>query len=175
VSRSSPDSAGESGAVEVASAAGWSHCSYAAAPGKLPRGSRAHGPATHHDDVHDTSTRTLRTCSAMRKLCGSKAAVLRTHCEHVGRHPADVALAHLSTALVGADDKHLAELVERLRPRRQDPGLYATSANAGTVDDHVGRFRELAEAGAQEVMVRLLDLSDAEPIERFAAVIKAFR
>ena len=84
-------------------------------------------------------------------------------------------MTHLSTALVGTDDKHMAELVERLRPRRQDPGRYATSANAGTVDDHVGRFRELAEAGAQEVMVRLLDLSDAEPIERFAAVIKAFR
>jgi alkanesulfonate monooxygenase SsuD/methylene tetrahydromethanopterin reductase-like flavin-dependent oxidoreductase (luciferase family) len=104
-----------------------------------------------------------------------KAAVLRTHCADVGRDPAQVALTHLSTALVAADDQHAAELVEQLRPRRQDPARFAASVNAGTVDDHVGRFRELAEAGAQEVMVRLPDLGDMGPLERMAKVISAFR
>lgn len=101
-----------------------------------------------------------------------KAAVLRAHCEEAGR---EVELTHLCTALVGADDSQVTELVERLRPRRQDPAGYAASVHAGTVPDHIGRFRELAEAGVAEVMVRLPDLSDPEPLTRMAKVISAFR
>ncbi len=104
-----------------------------------------------------------------------KAAVLRAHCLDAGRDPAEVRMTHLSTALVGVDDAHVADLVERLRPRRQDPARYAGSVNAGTVDDHVGRFRELAEAGAHEVMVRLPDLTGPGPVERMSKVISAFR
>jgi F420-dependent oxidoreductase-like protein len=104
-----------------------------------------------------------------------KAAVLRSHCEQVGRDPAQVALTHLSTALVGTDDAQVGELVERLRPPRQDPARFAATVNAGTVDDHIGRFRELAEAGVREVMVRLPGLVDAEPLDRMAKVIAAFR
>jgi F420-dependent oxidoreductase-like protein len=101
-----------------------------------------------------------------------KAAVLRAHCASAGR---EVELTHLSTVLVGDDDRHLAELVDRLRPRRTDPARYAASVHAGTVDDHVGRFRELAEAGVSEVMVRLPDLTDPTPLNRMARVIAAFR
>jgi F420-dependent oxidoreductase-like protein len=104
-----------------------------------------------------------------------KAAVLRAHCDEVGRDPAQVALTHLSSALVGADDGHVAELVERLRPRTRGRAGYASAANAGTVGDHVGRFRELAEAGVREVMVRLPDLADMDSLERMAKVISAFR
>ncbi|HSK25918.1 MAG TPA: TIGR03560 family F420-dependent LLM class oxidoreductase [Jiangellales bacterium] len=104
-----------------------------------------------------------------------KREVLQAHCAEVGRDPAQVELTHLSTALVGTDDRELTGLVERLRPRRQDPGQYAAAVNAGTVDDHVGRFRQLAEAGVQEVMVRLPDLTDATPLERTARIISAFR
>ena len=104
-----------------------------------------------------------------------KATVLRAHCVDVDRDPAEVALTHLSTALVGTDDTHVRELVERLRPRRQDPAGYASAVNAGTVDDHIGRCRALAEAGASEVMVRLPDLVDAEPVARMGPIIAAFR
>jgi F420-dependent oxidoreductase-like protein len=104
-----------------------------------------------------------------------KAAVLRTHCVDVGRDPAEVAMTHLSTALVGTNDAHIRELVDRLRSRRQDPAAYANAVNAGTVDDHIGRFRALADAGASEVMVRLPDLVDAGPVARMAPVIAAFR
>jgi F420-dependent oxidoreductase-like protein len=104
-----------------------------------------------------------------------KAAVLRAHCEDAGRDPGQVELTHLSTALVGADDAQVGELVERLRPRRRDPSRYAAEVNAGTVADHVGRFRELAESGVQEVMVRLPDLSGTGPLDRMAKVISAFR
>ena len=102
-----------------------------------------------------------------------KAAVLRDHCAAAGRDP--IELTHLSTALVGTDDREVAALVDRLRPRRQDPARYAAEVHAGTVDDHIGRFRELAEAGVGEVMIRLPDLTGAEPLARMAKVIAAFR
>ena len=104
-----------------------------------------------------------------------KLAVLRQHCLEAGRDPSAVQLTHLSTALVGSSDAEVASLVERLRPRRQDAGRFAAAVHAGTVSDHVGRFRELADAGAAEVMVRLADLTDPEPLDRMAKVIAAFR
>jgi hypothetical protein len=45
----------------------------------------------------------------------------------------------------------------------------------GTVDDHIRRFRESAEAGVLEVVIRLPDLTDATSLERVAKVISAFR
>ncbi|MBO0688263.1 MAG: TIGR03560 family F420-dependent LLM class oxidoreductase [Candidatus Dormibacteraeota bacterium] len=104
-----------------------------------------------------------------------KASVLRAHCEAAGRDPASVALTHLGTVLVGDDDAQVASLVERLRPRQRSAAWYAASVSAGTVADHVGRFRSLAAAGASEVMVRLADLSDAGPVERMGRVISAVR
>jgi hypothetical protein len=47
--------------------------------------------------------------------------------------------------------------------------------HAGTVADQIGRFRELAEAGVSEIVVRLPDLLDPAPLDRFGAVIAAFR
>lgn len=104
-----------------------------------------------------------------------KRDVLLDHCREVDRDPAEVPLTHLSTTLIGRDDRELAALTARLRPRQQDPARFAAAVNAGTVTDHIGRFRELAEAGAREVMIRLPDLTDAAPLERAAAVIAAFR
>ena len=63
----------------------------------------------------------------------------------------------------------------RHRPRGADPARWAAAVHAGTVDDQIGRFRELAEAGVGEVAVRLVDLVDPEPIARMAPVIAAFR
>jgi F420-dependent oxidoreductase-like protein len=104
-----------------------------------------------------------------------KRAVLSEHCVAVGRDPSDVSLTHLSTTLIGADDRSLASAVDRLRPGRQSPATYAAAVNAGTVEDHIGRFRELAEAGADEVMIRLPDLTDPDSLARAARVIAAFR
>jgi F420-dependent oxidoreductase-like protein len=104
-----------------------------------------------------------------------KVAVLRRHCADADRGPADVAMTHLSTTLVGAHASHVAELVEARRPRNRSAATYAARVNAGTIEDQVGRFRELAEAGASEVVVRLPDLSDPTSLERMAAVIAAFR
>jgi F420-dependent oxidoreductase-like protein len=104
-----------------------------------------------------------------------KADVLWSHCEREGRDPAEVELTHLSSVLVGAHDRHVAELVERVRPRRRDPAQIARAYNAGTVEDHIGRCRELHEAGVREVMVRLPDPLDGDVMEQTAGVIAAFR
>ena len=104
-----------------------------------------------------------------------KADVLRAHCVEVGRDPADVELTHLSTVLVGDDDRHVAALVEERRPRRATADAYAAAVNAGTVADQVGRFRLLAEAGVAEVVVRVVDVADPAAFERMAEVIAAFR
>jgi alkanesulfonate monooxygenase SsuD/methylene tetrahydromethanopterin reductase-like flavin-dependent oxidoreductase (luciferase family)/predicted kinase len=101
-----------------------------------------------------------------------RAALLSQCAAEAGR---TVELSHLSTVLVGADDEQVRGLVERLRPRRQDPARFAAAVNAGTVADHVGRCRELAEAGVSEIVVRLADLVDPAPVERMAEVISAFR
>jgi F420-dependent oxidoreductase-like protein len=101
-----------------------------------------------------------------------KAAVLAEHCHAAHR---EVELTHLSTTLVGRTDAEVADAVNRLKPRNRSAAAYAASVHAGTVADHVGRFRELADAGVTEVMVRLPDLTDPAPLTAFSDVIGAFR
>jgi hypothetical protein len=86
-----------------------------------------------------------------------------------------VALTHLSTTLVARDDRSLAELVERTAPPRADRARFAAAVNAGTIDDHIGRLRELAEAGVSEVMLSLPNLADEGALEPLRQVISAFR
>jgi F420-dependent oxidoreductase-like protein len=91
-----------------------------------------------------------------------KLAVLRAHCQDADRDPAAIRVTHLGTVAV-TDDPTAA--TERPHPPITVPG---------TVDDHIGRFRELAEAGVQTAIVALADL-DVAAVERFAPVIDAFR
>ena len=103
-----------------------------------------------------------------------KVGVLAQHCADVGRDVAEVRVTQLSTALVGGDADELSSLVDRMRGDRATAEAYSARVNAATVDDHVGRFRKLADAGVQTAIVSLPDLSDTAPIERFAGVIAAF-
>jgi F420-dependent oxidoreductase-like protein len=88
-----------------------------------------------------------------------KLAVLRQHCADVGRDPAEVRVTQLAGVVI-ADEP--------------PSGSVPMRTVVGTVDDHIGRFRELAEAGVQTAFVRLPELGGTEPVERFAEVIKAF-
>jgi alkanesulfonate monooxygenase SsuD/methylene tetrahydromethanopterin reductase-like flavin-dependent oxidoreductase (luciferase family) len=112
--------------------------------------------------------RTLRLVARYADACNfvgdvanvrHKLHVLHRHCADVGRDPADVRVTHLGSALLVDDDK---------------PAPPHPRAITGTAEEHVGRFRELAEAGVQTAIVRLPDLGDTSPIERFAPVIRAF-
>lgn len=101
--------------------------------------------------------------------------MLRRHCADVGRDPAEIAVTHLSTVLCVPDRAVLAERVERLRPSGQGAEAVAAAMNAGTVTDHVGRFRALAEAGVATAIVSLADLDGPGPVEALRPVIAAFR
>jgi alkanesulfonate monooxygenase SsuD/methylene tetrahydromethanopterin reductase-like flavin-dependent oxidoreductase (luciferase family) len=72
-----------------------------------------------------------------------KVDVLRGHCADVGRDPAQVEVTHLA------------------------------SAPDASVEEHIGRYRTLAEAGVQTAMVRFPALDEAA-VDAFAPVIAAF-
>jgi F420-dependent oxidoreductase-like protein len=86
-----------------------------------------------------------------------KLDVLHRHCAAEGRDPAAITVTHLAAARVVAAGE-----------AREGPG-------AGTVEEHVGRYRELAEAGVQTAIVALGDAAGPESVSRFAEVITAFR
>ena len=73
------------------------------------------------------------------------------------------------------DRASLDAIVERSRPQSVSPEAFAARVNAGTVDDHIGRFRHYAEVGAQTAIVNFPGLDGPETLERFAPVIAAFR
>ncbi|MGZ0151149.1 LLM class flavin-dependent oxidoreductase [Kribbella sp. WER1] len=121
--------------------------------------------------VGGSGPRTLRLASRYAdavNVFGDIAAV-RERAKHLTK---PIELTHLSTTLVGKDRNQLDQLIRTLRPRNVNPEKYAATVNAGTIDDQIGRFRELSEAGVSEVMISLPDLST---IEAVAEVISAFR
>jgi F420-dependent oxidoreductase-like protein len=86
-----------------------------------------------------------------------KLGVLREHCEAEERDPATIEVTHLGPARVIAEGE----------PR--------DGAGAATAEEHVGRYRELAEAGVQTAIVGLSDAEGPESAARFGEVIAAFR
>jgi F420-dependent oxidoreductase-like protein len=103
-----------------------------------------------------------------------KLEVLERHCDKVGRSVDAIEVTQLSTALVGVDRPALDGALARLQPPSTSVEAFAARVNAATVDDQIGRFRELAEAGVQTAIVSLPDIDDPEALPRFGEVIKAF-
>ncbi|MFQ5967254.1 MAG: TIGR03560 family F420-dependent LLM class oxidoreductase [Acidimicrobiia bacterium] len=103
-----------------------------------------------------------------------KLAVLEKHCADVGRDAAEIEITHLSRAVVAAD----REAVDRKVARLKQPGRAAEKAtptlNAGTVEDHIGRFRALSEAGIRTAIVNFPDVGEVDTLGEFAPVIGAF-
>jgi F420-dependent oxidoreductase-like protein len=99
--------------------------------------------------------RTLRLVARHADMCNftvqnldtvrHKIEVLHGHCAAEDRDPADVRITHLSTA------------------------------DAESVEDHVGRYRQYADVGVQTAIVNFADLTTTAPLQRFAAVIDPFR
>ncbi|MGH2713132.1 MAG: TIGR03560 family F420-dependent LLM class oxidoreductase [Thermoleophilaceae bacterium] len=86
-----------------------------------------------------------------------KLAVLAEHCAAEARDPATIEVTHLAPARVVASAE-----------QREGPG-------AATVEEHVGRYRELAEVGVRTAIVGLSDAEGPESVTRFGEVIAAFR
>jgi F420-dependent oxidoreductase-like protein len=110
--------------------------------------------------------RTLRLVARYADACNlfgdpetvhHKIGVLHEHCAAEGRDPATVDVTHLASARVVASTE-----------ARDGEG-------AATVEEHVGRYRELAESGVQTAIIGLADANGAESVSRFGEVIAAFR
>jgi F420-dependent oxidoreductase-like protein len=128
--------------------------------------------------------RTLRLVASHADACNlmgeagavaGKVEVLRKHCEAEGRDPDAVVVTHLSSVLAGPDHDSLARFVAESRPDGWSADAHAAHVNAATVDELVGRFRRLADAGVQEAIVRIADVGTPGSVERFAPVVDAFR
>jgi F420-dependent oxidoreductase-like protein len=97
-----------------------------------------------------------------------KLAVLAKHCRAADRPLTDIEVTHLSTAVVAPT------ALDTLRLPTESPEALARRVKLATVADHIGRYRELAEAGVQTAIVSLGDLGEKGAVERFAPVIEAF-
>jgi F420-dependent oxidoreductase-like protein len=98
--------------------------------------------------------RTLRLVARHADMCNlfgdadtvrHKLEVLHDHCAAEGRDPTDITVTHLGTA------------------------------DAPGVEDHIGRYRQLAEAGVQAAVVSFPEPATPEAVSAFADVIAAFR
>jgi alkanesulfonate monooxygenase SsuD/methylene tetrahydromethanopterin reductase-like flavin-dependent oxidoreductase (luciferase family) len=126
--------------------------------------------------------RTLRIAARLGDGCNlpsdtatldRKLAVLLEHCREVGRDPAEVEVTVLDTPVLGRDREHAAAIVERLRGR-STAAAYARQHHAGTADDHIGRYRLLADRGVRTVFVALPDLAGPDDVQRLAPITAAF-
>lgn len=103
-----------------------------------------------------------------------KRAVLEKHCAAVGRDPAEVEITFLSPTLIANDQSELESQLAALKPNNLSADQFANVVNAGLVDDQIGRFRGLADAGVQTVMISPVGMADASTVTRFGPVIEAF-
>ncbi len=127
--------------------------------------------------------RTLRIAAQLGDACNlpsdlatldRKLAVLREHCRAAGRDPAEVQITVLDVPVIGDDREHGAAIVEKLRGRTP-AATFARRHHSGTAEDHVGRYRLLAERGVSTVFVALPDLATPDDVLRLAPVAAAFR
>jgi F420-dependent oxidoreductase-like protein len=126
--------------------------------------------------------RTLRLAAQLADGCNvlgepstvrQKVAVLHRHCAEVGRDPSQVAVTHLSTAVVRSSRRELDAAVGQLRGAAPAEAVVGR-LGAGTVGEQVGRYRELAEAGVQTAIVAIPDVVAPGALEAFGEVIAAF-
>jgi len=126
--------------------------------------------------------RTLRIAARLGDGCNlpadigtldHKLAILHQHCLEAGRDPAELEVTVLDVAVIGRDRTHAGSIVEKLRGRTS-AAAFAQRHHAGTADDHIGRYRLLAERGVRTVFVSLPDLASPEDVLRLAPLAAAF-
>lgn len=124
--------------------------------------------------------KTLRLVAELADACNlfgdpdvvrRKVDVLHRHCEDVGRDPTTIEVSHLSTVLIGRDRAEVAELVERLRPKRRPAERFARDVNAGTIDDHLTRIDRYRESGVGTMILSVVDTDEPGSMERLGVLI----
>jgi alkanesulfonate monooxygenase SsuD/methylene tetrahydromethanopterin reductase-like flavin-dependent oxidoreductase (luciferase family) len=102
-----------------------------------------------------------------------KLAIFREHCVAAGRDPAKAEVTVLDIPVIGRDREDAASIVEKLRGRTP-AAVFARRHHAGTAEDHIGRYRLLAERGVRTVFVALPDLAWPEDVLRLSPIAAAF-
>jgi alkanesulfonate monooxygenase SsuD/methylene tetrahydromethanopterin reductase-like flavin-dependent oxidoreductase (luciferase family)/predicted kinase len=102
-----------------------------------------------------------------------KLAIFRQYCLQAGRDPAQAEVTVLDIPVIGRDREDAAAIVEKLRGRTT-AAAFSRRHHAGTADEHIGRYRLLADRGVRTVFVALPDLSGPEDVLRLAPVAAAF-
>jgi F420-dependent oxidoreductase-like protein len=104
-------------------------------------------------------------------LVQHKRGVLAAHCAAEGRDPGEVTITHLSqVALLDGPDRALDHPPDRTLDH--GPGR---APDQGTLEEQVGRYRGLAEAGVHEAIIRPLDLAEGGPaVERLFPLLAPF-
>jgi F420-dependent oxidoreductase-like protein len=107
----------------------------------------------------------------------AKLDVLDRHCEAVGRDRSEIDITHLAPALVADDADDLAGRVAAATGASRTPAEATSALNAATIEDHIGRYRLLADAGVTTAIVAMpnLDTEGAEAVARLAPIIETFR
>jgi len=90
-----------------------------------------------------------------------------------GRDPAQAEVTVLDIPVIGRDREDAASIVEKLRGRTT-AAAFAQRHHAGPADEHIGRYRLLADRGVTTVFVSLPDLTEPEDVLRLAPVAAAF-
>ena len=102
-----------------------------------------------------------------------KLAVFREYCVAAGRDPAQAEVTVLDIPVIGRDREDAAAIVEKLRGRTT-AAAFAQRHHAGPADEHIGRYRLLADRGVKTVFVSLPHLTNPEDIGCLAPVAAAF-
>jgi alkanesulfonate monooxygenase SsuD/methylene tetrahydromethanopterin reductase-like flavin-dependent oxidoreductase (luciferase family)/predicted kinase len=102
-----------------------------------------------------------------------KLTVLRQHCLQAGRDPAQVEVTVLDIPVIGRDREDAASIVEKLRGRTT-AAAFAQRHHAGPADEHIGRYRLLADHGVKTVFVSLPHLADPEDVLCLTPIAAAF-
>jgi alkanesulfonate monooxygenase SsuD/methylene tetrahydromethanopterin reductase-like flavin-dependent oxidoreductase (luciferase family)/predicted kinase len=98
-----------------------------------------------------------------------KAAILRRHCDEVGRPPDEVQVTVLDIAIIGRSRQDTWDRVERLRGRFRASD-FAARHFAGEVASHRERHQRLFGAGVETVFLALPDLDSPDDIERISGL-----
>ena len=106
------------------------------------------------------------------RVLSSKIDILRRHCAAMGRDPAEVDITVLDVPVIGTDREDVGLRVERLRGRTS-AAAYAAQHHAGTAENHVERYRRLADQGVGTVFCSLADLAGADDLVRTSPLVEA--
>jgi alkanesulfonate monooxygenase SsuD/methylene tetrahydromethanopterin reductase-like flavin-dependent oxidoreductase (luciferase family)/predicted kinase len=124
--------------------------------------------------------RTLRIAARWGDACNVRAdldtvrhktAILRQHCDAVGRPHDEVVVTVLDVAVVGESRDDTWARVERLRGRARAAD-FARRHHAGEIEAHRERHQRLFDVGVRTVFLALPDLDGPADVERVAALAR---